>query len=513
MALEIELKLAFPPGAQAQIAAHPLIAGATKVGRANTLENVYFDTPGLLLGDARIALRTRRIGNRTLQTIKCARASAGGLSARPEWEHPFRDAFDFSHVNDEATRALLETHADEITPLFSTVFRRETREYRPRAGVCILVMLDTGSVHAGNKERPIAELELELVEGRGSDLIDLAMQLAIDLPLTPEDTSKAERGYQLFLDTPPTALRAPRNRLTADMTLTEAFHQLASDTLRCWQGNMLGALQHDDPEFIHQLRVALRRLRTLLRVFEAHLPLGFAGHWQLELGHLAASLGGARDMDVMRESVLSAPASASAAPDFAALDAHVAVTAARARTQALQVLAAAPSRLLLLQFLKALQALLDHATESIDDAEPARLVNFAADSLRRLRKRVAARLTLAASSAAAKDLHSLRIACKRLRYASDFFASLFDDKTMRRYQRTLGDALDSLGEINDVAVGLERLGGWQVQHPETAAAIVWIGGWHAAHAEKRGSRALKRVASLLDETPPWQKSRNAKGAK
>ncbi|GAA5168377.1 CHAD domain-containing protein [Viridibacterium curvum] len=513
MALEIELKLAFPPGTQAQIAAHPLFASAAKVGRASTLENVYFDTPGLLLGDARIALRTRRIGNRTLQTIKCARASSGGLSARPEWEHPFRDAFDFSHVDDDATRALLETHADEITPLFSTVFKRETREYAPRTGVRILMMLDTGSVRAGDKERPIAELELELVEGSGSDLIDLAMQLAIDLPLTPEDTSKAERGYQLFLNTPPTALRAPRNRLTADMTLTQAFHQLASDTLRCWQGNMLGALRHDDPEFIHQLRVALRRLRTLLRVFEAHLPLGFAGHWQLELGHLAASLGGARDMDVLRDAVLSAPGCATGAPDFAALYSQVSVTAAHARTQALGVLAAPPSRLLLLQFLKALHALLDRTTESVDDAEPARLVEFAADNLRRLRKRVAARLTLAASSAATEDLHSLRIACKRLRYASDFFASLFDDKAMRRYQRALSDALDSLGEINDVSVGLERLKDWQVQHPQTTAAIVWVGGWHAAHAEKRSSRALKRVANLLDEVPPWQKSRNAKGAK
>lgn len=513
MALEIELKLAFPPAALAQIAAHPLLAGASQKGRASTLENVYYDTPGLLLGESRIALRTRRIGTRTLQTIKCARPSAGGLSARPEWEHPFRDAFDFSHVDDDATRALLETHADEIVPLFSTSFRRETREYRPRPGVCILMMLDVGQVRAGERERPIAELELELAEGTAADLIELALLLAADLPLIAEDTSKAERGYQLFLDQPPTALRAARCALASGLTPLAAFRLLASDALRCWQGNLLGALQHDDPEFLHQLRVALRRLRTLLRVFEASLPLGFAGNWQLELGHLANALGGARDMDVLRQSVLAAPASVPHAPDFSALDAHVTRTGSAAREQALRVLASAPSRLMTLQFLRALHNLPDDTLGSDDDDADTSLPEFAADNLRRLRKRVSRRLVQASHSAAAEDLHRLRIACKRLRYACEFFASLYDDKAMRPLQRRLADALDSLGEINDLDVGLARLRDWQSSQPETAPAVLWVCGWHASRADKRCTRALKQVAGLLDETPPWHKSRQGKRSK
>ncbi|HEX5125724.1 MAG TPA: CYTH domain-containing protein, partial [Rhodocyclaceae bacterium] len=187
MAQEIELKLAFPPAAHKSLLQHPLIAGAANAERTQTLINTYFDTPGLDLRRARIAVRTRKAGARWLQTVKCASSSEGGLSSRPEWEQPYRnERFDFSAIDHAETRQFLERNADRILPVFTTEFRRETRVVEPEPGVRILLMIDSGRISANDRESPISELELELACGNPVHLLDFALRLAADLPLLPE---------------------------------------------------------------------------------------------------------------------------------------------------------------------------------------------------------------------------------------------------------------------------------------------------------------------------------------
>jgi adenylate cyclase len=199
MPLEIELKLSFPATALPALVRHPLIVGAAREGEPETLDSTYFDTPALALEAHRIAVRLRRQGRETVQTVKCAASSSGGLTQRPEWEQPWRGRFDFSAVTDPAAAALLLRVCDELVPVFTTRFRRDTRRHAPRPGVVILIMLDTGTLHAGGQTSPIHELELELCAGETEDLVALAAELRKTLPLTPEDVSKAERGYALFL--------------------------------------------------------------------------------------------------------------------------------------------------------------------------------------------------------------------------------------------------------------------------------------------------------------------------
>jgi len=513
MARELELKLAFPPEALRYISRHPLIAATARVGRAQTLENTYYDTPYETLSRALIAVRTRRIGNRWLQTIKSANTSAGGLSSRPEWEHPFdrkANRFDFSVVDDPTTRALLERNADSIEPLFSTNFRRETREFAPRPGLRILLMIDTGTVSSGSADTlrtaPISELELELVEGAAGDLLDYALQLGADLPLMPEDISKAQRGYQLLHDEPTRALRARSIPLKSGMTPREAFLALGFECLQAWQANALGALTHDDPEFIHQLRVALRRLRTLLRIFAAQLPEGFVDHWQAQLGQLANDVGRARDLDVMHDSLLEEPAKGPDAPAFEALIQYLREASRLARLQARTALHSPDARVLLLQFSKALHTL----PVAIDS--PA-LRAFASACLHKLHRQVASRLQHAQKTGQREDLHRVRIALKRLRYALEFFVSLYDEKHARPYLRKLAKVLTELGELNDIAVGRGTLRQWAQTQENLREISTWIAGWHAAHEHRRSRRVLEDTAVLLDMSAPWKKSRNVKASR
>ena len=95
MSCEIELKLALPHDALPALRRH-LRAAATRLGNAVTLDNTYYDTPALQLKAHKVAVRIRRQGRRTLQTVKCAALSSGGLSQRPEWERDHDGAFDFS---------------------------------------------------------------------------------------------------------------------------------------------------------------------------------------------------------------------------------------------------------------------------------------------------------------------------------------------------------------------------------------------------------------------------------
>ena len=202
MAIEIELKLSFLPEALPEIARHPIIAGAPREGEPQVLDNTYFDTPSLALKAHGVGLRLRQQAGGMVQTIKCSAQTVNGLTRRPEWETPWRGYFDFSAVTDKAAAALLARVRDELAPVFTTRFLRDTRRIQPRPGVCVLAMIDTGTIEAGGNNAPIHELELELVEGDEGELVRLAGELRKTLPLAFENVSKAQRGYRLAAKEP-----------------------------------------------------------------------------------------------------------------------------------------------------------------------------------------------------------------------------------------------------------------------------------------------------------------------
>ncbi|MDR1463557.1 MAG: CYTH domain-containing protein [Azoarcus sp.] len=198
MPLEIELKLSFPEESLPALMRHPIIASAPREGETEILDSTYFDTPALTLKTQQIAVRLRKHGAETVQTVKRAAVSHDGLTQRSEWEQPWRGQFDFSAIDDPEAAALLARMRDELVPVFNTRFSRDIRRFRPRNGVCILIMIDTGAVVAGARTTAISEIELELASGEASDLRHLANELKKTLPLVPEDVSKAERGYKML---------------------------------------------------------------------------------------------------------------------------------------------------------------------------------------------------------------------------------------------------------------------------------------------------------------------------
>lgn len=209
---ETELKLSLAAHDVPRLLAHPLLAAPP---RTEPLLNTYFDTPDLALKALRMAVRERRVGDRTLLTVKTAGRSVNGLTQRNEWEGPTTPgALDFTRlVDDAALAALLTRIAPTLRPVFRTDFTRRSWVLA-HAGARIEVALDDGTITTGHtaatpqgsRSEAILELELELLDGPPEALTALAQTLeqggarnAGERWLHPSDRSKAQRGLALFL--------------------------------------------------------------------------------------------------------------------------------------------------------------------------------------------------------------------------------------------------------------------------------------------------------------------------
>lgn len=509
MSLEIELKLALPKTAVAALRRHPLLATAQKCGNARTLVNTYFDTPALTLHARRVALRQRKQGRQTLQTVKCEAGSTGGLSSRPEWEQPFVERFDFSAIDDTELADRLRALADDLVPVFTTRFRRETWRVIPSDNTEILLVIDSGTIEAGSREAPICEVELELVRGDPSALFDLACQLAVDVPLIPADRSKAERGYRLFTDAAETPVRAGKSPLLARHTPVEAFRALAGDCLHQWQANALMACEHDDPDYIHQLRIALRRLRVLFRVFEPALPAPWVARWLDMLRDTGNEMGEARNFDVFVNDVLDPATPAPFMPNglLDDLRAHAITHRDTAREHARARLTQAETGARMLSLARELNALTGNPLDASAD-----LTTFARLQLHALRKRARKRFA-AAHALTPADLHDLRVRLKQLRYAAEFFAPLFDAKAIKRYVSKVGQAQDQLGYLNDVHIACTLMLDWADATPALAGAVHFLIGWHASLSERMRRRARVDIEMTIRDAPPWKKARSGKSTR
>lgn len=492
---EIELKLALPKAAQALLLRQSVLRKAV-AKTTHQLVNLYYDTPHLALHQRGIALRLRKQGRVWLQTVKCAGSSAAGLTSRPEWESPYAGHFDFANVDAPRVRHWLERPLlhKQITPLFETNFKRTTWRFEPRPGCVVLLMLDRGWIAAAGKLEDISEVEIELTgdapAGGIDELFKLAQTLGERVPLMPAILSKAERGYRLFQGLPPAPQKSSTVPLASDDAPLDAFRKIALANLEHLQANLLGAIHSAEPEFIHQMRVATRRLRAALRLFGPLLPAGLAEELVPELRILTTRLGHARDLDVLLTEIATPVMRALPnEPRLAALAGAITDRQNSARALAIRHLKSIAHGRLVVRTTALLhrppfQAPLGEVQQVAET-----LGFFAGARLKRLRKKVLG-LAAVASIADPVSLHGLRIGIKRLRYALEFFSPLAPGKPLQSLLARLARMQDELGQLNDLANAGLLLMNCAGDDPRLREAVSLVGGWHAS-----------RHRGLLDQIP------------
>lgn len=503
--MEIELKLVGREADLVRLGRLPLVREA-RIGRAQTrlLHSVYYDTAEHDLAVRGMALRVRRVGSQWIQTFKCGGAVEAGLHQRHEFEAPATAQL----LN---VQALLATPAtdlfadaefrERLTPVFVTEFRRTRWNVVVGPGSTAELALDLGQITAGERTEPIQEIEIELLEGDAAHLLSFAHALLDALPLRLENASKAERGYALQAARPRTPARATTPALAPKAPVADGFHAIAANCVAQLLGNDRGVLESDDPEYIHQARVAIRRLRSAFSLFRPFVPRESLGDLPDRFRALAEVLGAVRDWDVfVTETLPPVRDRLGDVPGLAEIEARAIALGAARRTDARAAVAAPGYGHLLLDFLARLRARPWAANAA--DAATGDLRACARAVLRRQYKRVRRRGN-AADRDDANSLHALRIEIKKLRYAVEFLAPLFPAKAVRRFVRGTAGLQEILGRLNDEAVTDRLLQSLGDTDAELSHATGIVRGWAHARAEAGLARfdAAWRAFEKLD--PFW----------
>lgn len=493
--VEIELKLALPADQVARFLT--IMARRHSVPVQQNLVTRYFDTPDFALSAQGIALRVRKVGRRWLQTLKTEGERQGGLSRRAEYEMEVpNDKPDWSRFPAAAQALVSAALRTQLKPVFETHFSRTAWLLGGHGKAQIEVALDVGEVRAGTRSQPICEIELELKAGKSDALFELALAWETKLDFLPLDVSKAERGVRLARGEIAAPVKSMPVDLRDDMLVEEGFSVIVQSCLAQFQANLPGVLASDDIDYVHQARVALRRLRTALHGFRrvCELPDELLDGVRV----LSAALGPVRDWDVLCGETLP-----TIAPHFSdegawqsglnVLETHRAEARAAMRTELIQ----ARSGAWLLSFQRWL--LQQGGREGSAAQHRVQQSALKAWARRKLRKgsRLIAKNTRVYRQMRPAAQHALRITIKRQRYVAEFFMSLFVRRRQARYQMALQDAQESLGRSNDCRVASQLL-------TDVGADIGSMGdfsrGWLAAcwaGDDKNGiKKQLKRFVKL-----------------
>jgi triphosphatase len=157
--------------------------------------------------------------------------------------------------------------------------------------------LDSGLIAAGDRKQPVHELELELRNGAPGALYSLAVSLHAVTPLSIEAESKAARGYRLTERGQPTVKKPSSIELDGGVSVRHALRTIVGEILSHLLSNKSAALA-GDAEGIHQVRVAIRCLRSALRLFGPGLEYHAAAAFQSKLQRVGRIIGAACDWDV-----------------------------------------------------------------------------------------------------------------------------------------------------------------------------------------------------------------------
>lgn len=508
--MEIELKLLISAKDVRALRAHPLLQRYA-IGPPHQLNisDIYFDTPDLLLHSMQAGLRVRGIGQHFIQTFKAGGSVAGGLHQREEWESPVLSATpDLSilqHLVGRKTSWGRQLHTiarkDNLLPVFQSRVKRTVWNLRLAAGVEIECVLDLGQLTDGTQTARICEIELELKSGKPTQLFDLALALATDIPLQIGESSKAERGYALRTPSTPVAVTARPLTLHQQMSLPAIFQHITANCLEQVQINGAVLAVSADLESLHQMRVGLRRLMSALTVFDA--VYAAPEDLQTEIAWLAAQLGKARDWDVLAYATL--PMVMKKLPAAGMLGGIADVIEMQAETLRRQIarLIDSPRYTRLILAFSRWQLAFPEQFEQILMTQPGGKFSTEIYS-RRVLKKYQHRLQIRGEQLAQKNpdpraAHRLRIATKKMRYATEFFLSFYSQKKLNHVLPFLLRLQDQLGLHNDLKVAAQLLDTLRQTPASFSSSIDFLQGFLAACAcvrEKKMHKEWKNFKTM-----------------
>ncbi len=459
--------------------------GVAARSTAQRLRSTYFDTEAGDLRRHRMVLRVRRLRGRHVLTLKWEGKAGKGVFERGELEVPTRSEIPDPALfgGDIAVEIARMTEGRPLQPCFATDIRRVVR--RVAAGSSeIEVAFVSGFIVSAGQKTPVREIELELKAGDPTDLFQFGLSLIEDHAVRLGFMTKADRGALLSYGIHANAVRA-NSPIIANQTVDQAIGAIISACLAQFVANWPAFDGPDRSESVHQMRVAMRRLRVALALFHRQFPSPAFESLRAGAKHIASVMGDARNWDVFMGLMEAGPQRAFATePGFTPLMAE-----AQARRNAgYDAVGHLLAHVDTTRFVLSVEAFVARHgwRNALTGAELPRLTEgidgFAAECLQRLHRRVRRRgrhlLDLAP-----EDRHGVRIALKNLRYATDFFGDVFDAPgAVRSYAQGAAHIQDALGNFNDMVMVTDLVDRLPTDDAASARAAGIIMGWFARDA-------------------------------
>jgi CHAD domain-containing protein len=482
-------------------------------GSASELADVYYDTQDWRLYRADYALRIRRDNERAEATMKSLAPAEDGLRRRREISEPIGSVKTLKGISGpvgERVRRL--AGAADLRPLFEVRTRRRTYALRTGTSSSEDIVEDvSGNIRQQDSEQDatvVAEIALDESEifandgasthlGRvevevGSDAAihdgvgDFVEVLKEALKLRPTRTSKFRTGLSVAGLSPEVAPDFGPTVIDATMSSGE----VAFAILRRHFGEMLahepGVRLGEDPEQLHDMRVATRRLRAALKLYADALPKR-SERYERDLRWVAGALGEVRDLDVHLHRL-----SEESSTNGEVLEEVVALLRERrieARRRMLKALDSNRYERLVASFSGTLRrGRSPIPTSPVLEAAP----ELVRDRYKKVRK-VANKLR---EDSPPEHFHDLRKKGKRLRYALEPLQEIYG-KPAKKMVKLLKKTQDDLGDHQDLIVAsglMEELGVAGDRPPQAAFSM-------GSMAERYGREASEIRAGFLGSKP------------
>ena len=508
---ELELKLLIDEATAHDIWKRALAANlASTHPQTRQVNSTYVDTPDHRLRSAGISLRLRRDGRRHLQTVKSAAPLHGGLSDVMEIENTLPAArLDLEAIPDEEMRDRITgiVNGAALKQVCTTTVRRTEGEVCLPRGTRAMLAVDAAKITAGNHVGRFHELELEHIAGSPADLFQFANALLPSGGVRFSAMSKADRGYLLaetgMIELDPRPRNAKPVKLTKSQTIEEAAQQMLRECAGQIVANVDATRHLAAPEGPHQLRIGLRRLRTVLLILRPVFRSSAASHLAGEAKWLGQQVGGLRDLDVILNGIVAREARAHPdVPNLGLLADMVAAHAGDVRQDLREKLTGQRVQSFMFKLMQFVET--RGWIDSQDIGQTSRLaapVMDLADKVLHRRWKKVSRNAKHIETLSVEERHILRKELKKLRYATEFLAPLYPARRVKPFLTNLKTLQDVFGDLNDAAMVKATLIDPPfppVRHDHAGLPIGWIAGACATRAELSWEHAKQLWTQLRD---------------
>jgi len=489
--------------------------------RASATRIVWHDAAELPLFRAGLALAEHRVGGRTHWRLE---RTVHPLGAAPE---PVAEAATLVALAERLATAGEPPLPETLLPMVAFEGTMRTFPLVAGAGASQLKLLE-GALRAVMREATVCRVA---IEPSGPGAFALARTLAAPLRLGAARQSLA--GEAMELARPGARGRRLDATLPPGLPVGDAFARIVAGLAADLLGEAPDAAEGIRVEPVHRMRVALRRLRSAMSLFQKAVSSPELDLLRAELKEVARVLGPARDWDVFLGGTGRAVAEAfadnrSVAKMIAAArrkrEASYAELAAMVDSPAFRRLGLTLAQVATLRPWEHADAIPEPPEqdtpghETPDHETPGHAASggetmgrqatllsteleaYAARALRHRQKRIAG-VGEDLSELPIAELHALRIQGKRLRYAAEFFAPLFPGRPARRYIRRLSAVQERLGRLNDASVAASLMA--ELGNADRFAAGI-VHGFVAAHSENARIKAERSWRRFVRSEPFWK---------